>query len=105
MIHVIAGITAAPGKRAAVLEAFLANVPAVLAEKGCIEYQPVVDSKEPVDFRSDLGEDTFIVVEKWATLEDLRAHARSEHMAAYAAKVKDIIADRAVHVLENVTQA
>jgi len=36
MIHVLAIITAKPGKRAEVLQAFNANVPAVRAEKGCI---------------------------------------------------------------------
>jgi len=102
LIHVIAKITTSPGKRQEVLAAFLANVPAVLAEKGCIEYQPVTDSKDATDFQSDIGPDTFIVVEKWATLDDLKAHAKSEHMAAYGAKVRDMIADRAVHVLENV---
>ena len=35
MIHVIAVITARPGKREAILQAFRANVPAVRAEKGC----------------------------------------------------------------------
>jgi len=102
MVHVIAKITTVSGKRADVLAVFLANVPAVLAEKGCIEYQPVVDSSDATDFQSDLGADTFIVVEKWATLNDLQAHAKSEHMATYAATVKGMIADRAVHVLENV---
>lgn len=34
MIHVIAVITAKPGLRARILEAFLANVPAVRAEAG-----------------------------------------------------------------------
>lgn len=104
MIHVIAKITTVPGKRPDVLTAFLANVPAVLAEKGCIEYQPVIDAKQGTDFQSDLGDDTFIVVEKWATLDDLQAHAKSEHMAAYGASVKGMIADRAVHVLENYSQ-
>ena len=37
MIHVIAVITAKPGKRAQILEAFRANVPNVRAENGCIE--------------------------------------------------------------------
>jgi quinol monooxygenase YgiN len=37
MIHVIAFITAQPGQRDKVLSAFNANVPAVLAEDGCIE--------------------------------------------------------------------
>ena len=35
MIHVVAVITAKPGKREEVLAAFRANVPAVRAEKGC----------------------------------------------------------------------
>ena len=37
MIHVIAIITAKPGKRDEILRHFRANVPAVRAEKGCIE--------------------------------------------------------------------
>ena len=38
MIHVVAVITAKPGMRKAILQAFRANVPAVRAEKGRIEY-------------------------------------------------------------------
>lgn len=103
MIHVIANITTLPGKRADVLKAFIANIPAVLAEQGCIEYQPVVDATDATEFQTNVGADTFIVVEKWATLEDLHAHAKSAHMAAYAKKVGEMIKDRAVHVLENVS--
>ena len=43
MIHVIAIITAKPGKRDEVLKNFKDNVPAVHAEKGCIEYGAAVD--------------------------------------------------------------
>src|SRR2546429_3769935 len=45
MIHVIAVITAKPGKRGAILEAFRANVPAVRAEKGCMEYGAAIDAE------------------------------------------------------------
>ncbi len=99
MIHVIAVITAKPGKRAEVLEAFRDNMPAVHAEEGCIEYQPVVDA-DFGGFATPVGADTFVVVEKWSNAETLRAHAASAHMASYAAKVKDWIAERAVHVLQ-----
>ena len=44
MIHVIAVITAKPGKRDEILGHFRANVPAVQAEKGCIEYGATVDA-------------------------------------------------------------
>ena len=44
MIHVLAIITAKPGMREAILKEFRANMPAVHAEKGCIEYGPAIDA-------------------------------------------------------------
>lgn len=103
MIHVIAIITTKPGQRAAVLSAFQANMPAVHAEQGCIEYRPVIDAEEAVAFQAAMGADTFMVIEKWQTMADLEAHAQAAHMASYAAQVKDMIAERAVHVLEDIS--
>jgi len=97
MIHVLAIITTKPGMREKVLEHFHANMPAVHAEKGCIEYGPAVDADFP---SAKFGNDTFVVIEKWESLAALKAHAASPHMAAYAAKAKDLIATRAVHVLD-----
>jgi quinol monooxygenase YgiN len=96
MIHVLAIITAKPGKRGALLEAFKAIVPTVHAEAGCIEYGPVIDvpSAEPA-----LGPDTFVVVEKWESMAALKAHAAAPHMFAYGERTKDLVAKRAVHVL------
>ena len=99
MIHVVAVITAKPGQRETILEAFRANVPAVHAEQGCIEYGPVIDAPGMGAIQTKIGEDTFMVIEKWETAEALAAHAKAPHMAAYAAKVKDSIATRTVHVL------
>jgi quinol monooxygenase YgiN len=39
------------------------------------------------------------VMEKWESVEALKAHAAAPHMAAYAGKVKDMIASRVIHVL------
>ncbi len=98
-VHVVAVITAKPGLRETVLEAFQANVPAVHAEDGCIEYVATIDAEGAGAIQTRLGDDSFVVVEKWASLEALKAHAAAPHMAAYAAKVKDMLAGRAVHVL------
>lgn len=96
MIHVIAIITAKPGQREAVLAEFRANMPAVLAEEGCIEYGPVIDApNSPAAF----GPDSFVVVEKWASPEALKAHAKSPHMLAYGERTKEMLAGRAIHVL------
>ncbi len=99
MIHVVAMITAKPGQREAVLEAFRANVPAVHAETGCIEYGPATDTPGLGAIQTKLGEDSFAVIEKWESAEALAAHAKAPHMVAYGAKVKDLLASRVVHVL------
>jgi len=99
MVHVLAIIAAKPGKRAEILAAFKANVPAVHAEDGCIEYGAAVDADGAGPIQTAMGEDTFVVIEKWETLDALKAHAASAHMAAYGAKVKELIASRTIHVL------
>jgi len=99
MIHVIAVITAKPGKRDEILGHFRANVPAVKAEKGCIEYGATVDAEGMGSFQTKFGPDTFVVVEKWESTDALKAHGAAPHMAAYAAKTKDHIASRVIHVL------
>jgi len=64
MLHVLAYITAKPGMRDTVLREFRANMPAVHAEEGCIEYVPVVDFPAFGPAQTELGPDTFVVVEK-----------------------------------------
>jgi quinol monooxygenase YgiN len=102
VIHVLALITTKPGMRDEVLDAFRANVPAVHAEEGCIEYGATIDSEGVGPFQTQLGTDTFVVVEKWASVEALKAHAASPHMAAYGARTKDLLASRVIHVLSPV---
>jgi quinol monooxygenase YgiN len=99
MIHVLAIITAKPGMRESILGAFRGNMPAVHAEKGCIEYGPAIDAEGAGSIQTKLGPDSFVVVEKWESLEALKAHAASPHMAAYAAKTRDMITSRVIHVL------
>jgi quinol monooxygenase YgiN len=100
MIHVLAIITAKSGMREQILEAFHANMPAVHAEKGCVEYGPAIDAEGAGAMQTKFGPDTFVVIEKWESPEALRAHATSPHMAAYAAKTGDLIASRVIHVLQ-----
>ena len=99
MVHVIAVITAKPGMRNAILEAFRANVPAVRAEAGCIEYGAAVDAENALAFQTKWGPETFLVIEKWESMDALKAHAAAPHMAAYGAKTKELIASRVIHIL------
>jgi len=99
MIHVVAILTAKPGKRDEVLKAFRANVPNVQAEPRCIEYGAAIDLEPGPSFQAKFGADTFVVIEKYKDLEALKAHAASPHMKAYGEKTRDLLADRKVYIL------
>ena len=99
MLHVIAFLTAKPGQREAILREFRQIVPTVRAEKGCIEYAPATDTPNAGAIQTPVGPDTFVVVEKWESLETLTAHAAAPHMSAFGTRVKDLVASRVVHVL------
>jgi quinol monooxygenase YgiN len=99
MISVLAIITAKPGQRDRLLAEVRSNLAAVHAEKGCIEYAPVVDAPGLGSIATPIGPDGFVMIEKWETLDDLKAHAVAPHMATYAARTKDLVASRVIHVL------
>lgn len=100
MIHILAVITAKPGMRDTILTHFRANVPAVRAENGCIEYGAAIDAANAPPFQTPWGPDTFVVIEKWESMDALKAHAAAAHMAAYGAKTKEFIATRVIHILD-----
>jgi quinol monooxygenase YgiN len=99
MIHVLAIITTKPNQRESVLALFNANVPAVHAENGCIAYSAAIDAENPLPFQTAYGPDTFVVIEKWESMDALKAHAAAAHMVAYGAQTKDQIARRVIHIL------
>ena len=99
MIHVLAIITTKPGKRDEVLGHFRANMPAVHAEAGCIEYGAAVDTEGAPKIQTPYGPDTFVVIEKWESIDALMAHGAAPHMAAYAAKTREHLASRVIHIL------
>jgi quinol monooxygenase YgiN len=97
MIHVVAIISARPGQRPALLNAFAEISPIVLAESGCIEYSVTIDT---TDADPAFGTDTIIVIEKWESADALKAHAGSAHMAAFGLLAKDLAAGVAIHRLQ-----
>jgi quinol monooxygenase YgiN len=99
MLHVLNYITAKPGMCNPVVQEFRANMPAVHAEEGCIEYIPLVDLPAFGPSQTKLGLNTFVVAEKWASPEAIEAHAAAPHMRAYAERTADMIETRMIHIL------
>ncbi len=90
LISVLASVHVKPGRLSDLLREFEANVGHVLAEKGCIEYYAAVDIETGIGVQV-LDPDLVTVIEKWESLEALRAHLAAPHMATYRDKVKDIV--------------
>lgn len=99
MIHVIATISTAPGRRAEFLAAFRELVPQVKAEAGCIEYGPTVDVASGLGPQPAVRDDVVTVVEKWQDLEALKRHLAAPHMSQFREQAKDLLAGLEIQVL------
>ena len=100
MISVVASIRIKEGKMSEFLEIFNENVPNVLAEKGCIEYRPTIDIDADLPPQV-LDGNLVTLIEKWEDLESLKVHLVAHHMLAYREKVKDMVEDLSLRVLQD----
>lgn len=102
MIFVIADIEIADGKQAAFLEAFRQLVPLVHAEEGCIEYGPAVDADTDIPVQVKNGDQIITVMEKWESVDALKAHLEAPHMLTYREQVADLVKGTSIKVLKPV---
>jgi quinol monooxygenase YgiN len=100
MIHVIATIEIVPGRREDFLAAFQELAPDVRAEKGCLEYGPAVDIPTSLGDSPSPREHVVTVIEKWESVDALRAHLEAPHMNRYRRSVRDIVLGVSIRVME-----
>lgn len=102
MLTVIAEIRTRPGHhhRQAVLDSFATIIPTVLAEDGCHEYAPLVDTYAQVPFQTT-APDSIFMLEKWESVAHLEAHLATPHMKSHAVAVKDDVLDIHIRILED----
>ncbi|MDK2857008.1 MAG: hypothetical protein PWQ29_622 [Verrucomicrobiota bacterium] len=99
MINVVASIHVKEGKVSRFLGIFKDNVPNVLKEEGCIDYVPTVDAPTGLP-PQELQENRVVILEKWESIDALKAHMKTPHMLAYREKVKDLIEKMSLNVLQ-----
>jgi quinol monooxygenase YgiN len=102
MIHVIATIQTAPGGRDGFLTEFRKLVPLVRAEKGCIEYGAAIDMPTDIPVQAAAGDDHVFVIEKWESVEALKAHLAAAHMQEYRVRVREFVRGVTLQVLQPV---
>lgn len=100
MIHVIAALSTAPGKRHELISAFKQLAPQVHAEHGCIEYGTAVDVATSIAAQGPLRDDVVTVVEKWESVEALEAHLAAPHMEEFRSSMSEVITGISLQILE-----
>jgi quinol monooxygenase YgiN len=100
MIHVIATIRTAPGRRDELIAAFRELIPVVRAERGCIEYGTAIDLQTPITAQAPVLDDAVTVVEKWDSVAALQAHLVAPHMLSHRERVKNIVTKVEIRILE-----
>ncbi len=99
MINVIASIHIKAGRMSEFIDIFKSNIAHVVKEEGCIEYVPTIDTSSGLPLQ-ELNKNVVTIIEKWASLENLKAHLSAPHMVAYQEKVKDLVEKVSLKILE-----
>ena len=100
MVIVVATIELETGRRDEFLKEFHQVVPLVREEQGCIEYGPTVDVPTTIPAQPEARDDVVTVVEKWESIEALEAHLVAPHMLEYRKRVKSLVKQTTIQVLE-----
>ena len=92
MIHVIATVKLKLDMRDDFLELLNSIAHKVREENGCIRYVPTIDLVSGLPPQV-LEENTVTLIEAWESLEALRNHLATPHMAFFFEKRKGMVAD------------
>ena len=100
-VSVLAAVRVKSGQVEQFLEIFRANVPNVLAEDGCLEYAPSIDVDSGMAAQ-ELAPEGVTILERWASLDALKAHSAAPHMLVYREQVRGIVESVSLKVLRKV---
>ena len=100
MIHVLASIRVKPGKRDILIEHLKLNIPHVIKEKGCIEYNSTIDVDYHIDNQT-YDENRVTIIEKWVNYDTLEKYMNGPHMLSHPENIKNLVKNTSLKILTN----
>ena len=100
MIYVIATVELSQGGKEKYLAELKRVTPAVLKEKGCLEYGPTVDLPTGIPIQVPPRDSVVTLIERWESLEALKTHLTQPHFLEYRERVKDVMKSVLIQVLK-----
>ena len=101
MIHVVAHVTLKHKTAPLFLREFRDLAVLVRQEPGCVDYFPAQDVDMDLESQH-LAPDSVTVLEKWSSRKALESHLRSGHMRGFQERIKDIVLDTQLIIVEEV---
>ena len=102
MLHVIVTMRIKEGMMPDFLAACAELRPQVLREAGCHAYEYTRDSASPLGRPVPVEADRITLLERWESMEALKAHLETPHMKAAGAKMKDMRVSSEIRVTESI---
>lgn len=100
MIHVLAQVELNPRTREDFLAEFAKVAILVRQEAGCIEYGAAVDTPTGIPVQNFIGETAVLIIEKWESVDHLKAHLVAPHMTDYRVRIKPFVQSVRLQVLD-----
>jgi quinol monooxygenase YgiN len=100
MIHVLAQVETTTGHRDDFFAEFAKVAPLVREEAGCVEYGAAIDIPADIPVQNFSGEHVVLIIEKWESIEHLKAHLVAPHMSEYRIRVRPHVQGVTLRVLE-----
>ena len=100
MINVVASIKVAEGRREDFIKIFLELMPKVHQENGCVEYFPAIDVASDLEVQ-DIDINCVTVLEKWQTLDALKAHLAAPHMDEFRDNTEGMVESLTLKILQS----
>jgi len=99
MIYVIATVELNQGGKEKYLAELKQVTPSVLKEKGCLEYGPTVDVPTGIPIQVPQRENVVTLIERWESVDALKAHLSQPHFLEYRERVKDVMKSVSIQAL------
>ncbi len=92
MVYVVVSVRVKEDKLKDYIDLLKGAATTVRKEKGCIQYAPTVDLETGGVLPQTMDKNTVMLLEKWESMEALKAHLATPHMAEYFKKEKPLLA-------------
>jgi len=76
--------------------------PQVLREQGCLAYDYTRETASPIGIQEPLEADRITLIERWESMDALRAHLETPHMKEAGPRMRDLRASVTARIVEPV---